>query len=606
MVQLVFWSAVRVLWAAAAIAAMSSTILTGLATAPNWRSGADPLGALLPAALLAFLAGAPWVLADQWLHQQARNARAQKTYKAARAGAQRMNAPLVLYLRSFDWDEKFGSERVKRKLFAPLMLWFFINPLILLFFVLVRLYDRLGGRLESLLYRAASQAVPNLVDVSLGNWYGARGFGRVSTTDAKWQETASTLLDRAELVLMMFSDTTGTSWELEQLAATGRLEHTIFIIPPAYALQHNDDLRKYQLERDYRVFCERLGALGYATPAYQQALAFRIDRDPARVSLLCFQDDFDTGNAKQLRVWLREQVVALGVKSSARRFPPAAARIAAAALLGAPIGYHWMQQSAELDRQADLVAAQNEQLWDHCSSPEGTLAVDAIVAACSAIIESATAGDPLHALNNRGLAYFSAGEAALATVDFTRAIELNPYDPNLFYNRALAREAQGDIDGAYDDFSQVIALGAESSVLSEAHSLRGSILADRGDNAAAIQDQDAALRLAPDSASAYVLRADARYNMGDYAAVIADCNSALRLDPARTTALIFRALAYLAMGEDAAALQDLDRIVAVAPNDASSRSLRGDVLIRMGRVAEGEADLAAAAALRAQADAGSP
>ena len=42
------------------------------------------------------------------------------------------------------------------------------------------------------------------------------------------------------------------------------------------------------------------------------------------------------------------------------------------------------------------------------------------------------------AYNNRGLAYYQKGECDKAIADFSEAIELDPEDPETYYNRAKA------------------------------------------------------------------------------------------------------------------------------------------------------------------------
>jgi tetratricopeptide (TPR) repeat protein len=618
---LTVWSAVRFLWAV--LGAVAAAYL--LASASS-STGTDAAGLMIVAAGIVFLLGAPWVLADQWLHQQERNARAQKTYDVLRRSNAPLNAPLVFYLRSFDWDERFGNERMQRSILGPWILWIFFNWIILLFFVWQRLYQRLGGRLESMLHRAASQSCGPMIDVSLGRAQG-RGFGRVSTTDAEWKQTAGALLDRADLVFMMFSDTTGTSWELQQLVERGRLARTVFLVPPAYALRTDVDTRKYQLERDYRIFSERMSALGYATPKYQQAMAFRVDAHPDRVRFVCFDKDFDGGGTKQLRTWLHEQISeissdgSLNAKRAKARWRGGAAgfaRLGVAALLGVLVAINLQQQASAWNREQTLLQTQ-------CDGYDASVADETLISACSSLIAD-TGGEQyadINLINNRGLAHLRLGQYELASADFSHLIARNGADSTAFFNRASTRHAQGDLDGAIQDYSQVVALGAHDLTLADAYSSRGLILAERDDADGALRDYDAAIQLFSDYsetiegnearqtwisryATTYVLRAQASMNLQNFAAAVDDCTRALELAPELRDAYATRALAYVASGDDASALPDFDRAIALNPEYATTRRLRGQARIRLGRIAEGEADLADADALEAPQAASAP
>jgi tetratricopeptide (TPR) repeat protein len=607
---LVFWGAVRFLWL---IVGMMLTYSALTAALNSWQTTSSPdpttalLNAVLPIALYAFVCVAPWVLVDQWLAQQERNAKAQQTYlRLSRDPNARLREPLIFYLRSFDWDEKFANEKMKRSVMGPLWRWLVFNPIILLVFVWVRLYERFGGRLESLTYRAAVQSWGPMIGVSLGRPSGARGFGRVWTVDAEWQETASSLLNRADLVLMMFSDTTGTSWELEQLATRGRLAHTVFVVPPAYALRENDDLGRYHLERDYRVFSERMAALGYATPAYRQAMAFRVDPDPARATWVDFAQDFDKGRSAQLGAWLRARRAELGTEIEAntnstkwRNYAIGGIRLAAAAILGFSVEADQERKVRELERREAFLESRCSlaSIADH----------DAIIAACSTIIQNAggvTLVDP-ETINIRGLVHLRHGETSEAIADFTSIIERESENSVGYYNRALARRQGGDVLGALEDLSRVVAIETDRTTLADVHRLTGEILLERNDATGAVREFDAAIAqrgvmiLSEPRwrAEIYVLRAHAHWQLENYPAAIDDGERALELDPQHSPAFMVQAYARNSSGDYAGAIADVDRVLALEPNNADALRLRGLARIRLGQDEAGLADLDAADAI---------
>jgi tetratricopeptide (TPR) repeat protein len=59
---------------------------------------------------------------------------------------------------------------------------------------------------------------------------------------------------------------------------------------------------------------------------------------------------------------------------------------------------------------------------------------------------------------NRANAYAFAGENAAALADFTRAVEIRPDFSRAFFNRGLVRARSGDLAGARADWEQAIAL----------------------------------------------------------------------------------------------------------------------------------------------------
>jgi tetratricopeptide (TPR) repeat protein len=70
------------------------------------------------------------------------------------------------------------------------------------------------------------------------------------------------------------------------------------------------------------------------------------------------------------------------------------------------------------------------------------------------------ARDPrsVHALTNRGLAYFNNGDTSLALADFDAALSLSPADSGLYSFRAAARREAGDEAGAKADEAKMAEL----------------------------------------------------------------------------------------------------------------------------------------------------
>jgi Flp pilus assembly protein TadD len=62
-------------------------------------------------------------------------------------------------------------------------------------------------------------------------------------------------------------------------------------------------------------------------------------------------------------------------------------------------------------------------------------------------------------LNNRGNCYLLRGLPYLAVADFDRAIEINPRRPEAYYNRGRALEKMGRLSDADDDYRRAVELG---------------------------------------------------------------------------------------------------------------------------------------------------
>ncbi len=94
---------------------------------------------------------------------------------------------------------------------------------------------------------------------------------------------------------------------------------------------------------------------------------------------------------------------------------------------------------------------------------------------------------------------------------------------------------------------------------SEFYMKRGEERLRRRDYDGAISDFTAALRLKPDSPSAYFRRAQAEVAIGEYQAAIADYTSAIRLKPLDTSIYYARSIARMKMGDSLGAVEDADK-----------------------------------------------
>ena len=121
-----------------------------------------------------------------------------------------------------------------------------------------------------------------------------------------------------------------------------------------------------------------------------------------------------------------------------------------------------------------------------------------------------------------------------AIADFTRAIERNPTDATLYFNRGQARYSIDDRRGAYEDYEKAIAL-------------------------------------APDYASAYISLGRILLELGDYNESIAQCNYALSLQETNTIGYTVRGKSYAKLGDRTRALADFNRAIEYSPDNIEAQ-----------------------------------
>ncbi len=116
---------------------------------------------------------------------------------------------------------------------------------------------------------------------------------------------------------------------------------------------------------------------------------------------------------------------------------------------------------------------------------------------------------------------------------------------------------------------------------------RGGAYARQGIYDKALADLDAAIRLDPKSAYAYLERAGCYYMQGRYDRALADTNQSLRLDPKNADASSVARRATTRSKTCAKALADLDEAIKLNPRHAVALARRADLLMAIRRAREG-------------------
>ncbi|MEM9955360.1 MAG: tetratricopeptide repeat protein, partial [Chloroflexota bacterium] len=130
---------------------------------------------------------------------------------------------------------------------------------------------------------------------------------------------------------------------------------------------------------------------------------------------------------------------------------------------------------------------------------------------------------------------------------YTQAIQLKPDYAEAYNNRGIVRKAQGDLNGAIQDYTESIRLN--NSELHLPYNNRGNAYEVQGDLDTAIQDYNQAIQLKPDYADAFINRGIAHKAQGDLDTAIQDYNQAIQLKPDYADAFINRGIAHKAQGD---------------------------------------------------------
>ena len=134
--------------------------------------------------------------------------------------------------------------------------------------------------------------------------------------------------------------------------------------------------------------------------------------------------------------------------------------------------------------------------------------------------------------SDRGFAYNNMGKYDLAIQDFNNAINLNPNNPDFHNNRALACKNMGRYNQAIRSFDDAIKLDPSNADLYNGKAL--SYLAKK-DYYKAVQDFSQAIELNPASAILYNNRGLAYRTYGFYGMAIEDFGQAIKLDKLNPT-----------------------------------------------------------------------
>lgn len=189
----------------------------------------------------------------------------------------------------------------------------------------------------------------------------------------------------------------------------------------------------------------------------------------------------------------------------------------------------------------------------------------------------------LRADSHRGL-----GNIRLAIDDYSRAIEIEPDNPEFYADRARFYEQLGELLLAIKDVNRAIALGPH---LNRSLLFRSRLLARNGQHDDAQKDLEKALELTPSSEVDWISRALAQLQ-NDINAALSDLDQAIRMNPRSTAALQNKAYIQAELlGETEDAVETLTLILEIDPEYEMARGGRCVLLSRLGQVDAALADI---------------
>ena len=161
-----------------------------------------------------------------------------------------------------------------------------------------------------------------------------------------------------------------------------------------------------------------------------------------------------------------------------------------------------------------------------------------------------------------GTLYAAEGKHRLALKAFSRALQLNPCDPEVWSHRARSHLFLGQFSRAIHDCSQSLEYDPDDLA---ARCCRAQSYLWRQHYAAALNDLDKALRITKRDPQLHHFRVLAHFGLGKNRQAIADLKKAIRFAPAWADNYLLRSRAYRALGKTKYAEADLAEAIRRQP-----------------------------------------
>jgi tetratricopeptide (TPR) repeat protein len=140
--------------------------------------------------------------------------------------------------------------------------------------------------------------------------------------------------------------------------------------------------------------------------------------------------------------------------------------------------------------------------------------------------------------------------------DYTKMINTDPSNYNLYVDRGILCDSNGDINAAKKDYTEAIQLNPFSF---EAYNNRGTIYRRERVYDLAITDFTMCVEINPLAVQGYINRGSTYDDMHDYRTAIEDFSRAIAINSTDYEVYLFRWKAYNALGEEKLAIADLEK-----------------------------------------------
>jgi len=162
----------------------------------------------------------------------------------------------------------------------------------------------------------------------------------------------------------------------------------------------------------------------------------------------------------------------------------------------------------------------------------------------------------------RGHALVERGQFARAIDEYTRSINLKPFNVWAYISRGITYMDMGKYDRALVDLNSAQGLDEDNY---EVYVNRGLIYAAMGHYDSAVIDCNIALEKDSTQAEAYSNRGNYHANLGDLKAGLADCQQAISMDSTYGPAWLGCTLIYVEMGKKEKSVESFKKLLELNP-----------------------------------------
>ncbi|MCL2923639.1 MAG: tetratricopeptide repeat protein [Trichodesmium sp. MAG_R04] len=179
----------------------------------------------------------------------------------------------------------------------------------------------------------------------------------------------------------------------------------------------------------------------------------------------------------------------------------------------------------------------------------------------------------------RGNSYYSKKAYEKAIKDYTAGIKIKPNYKDAYYQRALIYYELDNNEKAITDLTQILRINPNYT---KAYNKRGLIYYQIGDYKNAIQDYSQSIRLNPKDSENYINRGIARGATGDQAGAISDYTRAIEINPNNVQAYHYRGYSRFEIADYQGAIADYNQILEIKPNDVNAYTNRCSAYLHKG------------------------